>query len=137
MRRLWTGICLGAVLSGSAAFGQEAAPPPPAPEQQPEPFVASPAKAAPLPTDAYRDGFVPSHRRMSMADEILFERATFRARQRIARTETRKWQGVTMSRPQDFTGFGTTEQFQYRPQAWYVPYVVPGWYAGPVGPAVR
>lgn len=38
-------------------------------------------------------------RGVSRSQELIFQRAAVRARQRLARQETRKWQGVSLSRP--------------------------------------
>lgn len=58
--------------------------------------------------------------RMVNADQLLYERAAYQARQRIARIEDRKWSGKSMSRPT----IGTSTYALLNPMLYGYPYPI-------------
>jgi hypothetical protein len=85
-----------------------------------------PAFAEAPKSNAYEnDGALSTSHRMTTAEQRIYERASFEARERLARIESRHRQGVSAVRPAVYSGplLGTeTPHFGASPfYAWYCP----------------
>jgi hypothetical protein len=68
--------------------------------------------------------------RMPFKKQRIYECATYRARQRVARLQVKRWLGITPGRPMDRSGFGLSEQYRYDMQQ-------PVWMRAPISRASR
>ncbi len=60
----------------------------------------------------------PFHRRMTLPQELIFRRAAFRARQRVARIESRKWLERSLLRPRRPRAVAPADWYPYAGRPW-------------------
>jgi hypothetical protein len=66
--------------------------------------AASPLLAQSRDPNVYEKDSVSTSKHLTVAQERIFERASFEARERMARIESRRRDGVTLSRPPIYSG---------------------------------